>query len=643
MPETKPMCESLQQIPDDEFYVVNEVVSRKLGHIPIAKGDFHLLPTKVQRFIAEKCELMRPRGIFICDGTQHEADEIINKLIERGMLTKLKKLKNCYICRTDPKDVARVEGKTWMVTPDKYETMCHTANGVQPEIGHWMSPDDFNVELDSRFPGCMAGRMMYVIPFSMGPIGSPLSKIGIQLTDSNYVVLCMRIMTRVSLRVFDELGDNDFVRGIHSVGLPRPVASKVINHWPCNPDRVLIAHRPAEKEIWSFGSGYGGNSLLGKKCFALRIAGCLARDEGWLAEHMLIMGITREADNKEHFIAAAFPSQCGKTNMAMLQPSIPGYKVRVVGDDIAWMRFNKDGQLVAINPEAGFFGVAPGTSMKTNPMAMASFQENSIFTNVAETEDGMYFWEGLEDEIKDKNVQMTNWLGEPWKIGQPGLSSHSNSRFTAPASQCPIIHPKWEDPAGVHIEAIIFGGRRPEGVPLIFESFNWAHGVYAGASVKSETTSAAEFSGKSIMHDPMAMRPFMGYNFGKYLQHWLDMEKPPHKVPKIFHVNWFRQVNGKYVWPGFGENIRVLDWVLRRIGGDESIAVASPVGYLPVKDSINTTGLNVKWDDLFSLPKDYWQADAVENRAWMEKQVGPDLPQAIRTEMEKQEERIAKM
>ncbi|EPB70758.1 phosphoenolpyruvate carboxykinase [Ancylostoma ceylanicum] len=574
-------------------------------------GDFHLLPPKVQRFVAEKAELMRPRGIYICDGSQHEADEIIDKLIERGMLSPLKAYENNYICRTDPKDVARVESKTWMVTPDKYQTVTHTPPGVEPMMGHWLSPQDLSTELDSRFPGCMAGRIMYVIPFSMGPVGGPLSKIGVQLTDSNYVVLSMRIMTRVCNEVWDALGDKDFVRCIHSVGLPRPVKQRVINHWPCNPERVLIAHRPAEREIWSFGSGYGGNSLLGRD---------------------------------EHFIAAAFPSACGKTNLAMLEPTIPGWKVRCVGDDIAWMKFGEDGRLYGINPEAGFFGVAPGTSNKTNPMAVATFQKNSIFTNVGETVDGEYFWEGLEDEIKDKNVDMINWLGQKWRIGDPGVCAHPNSRFAAPASQCPIIHPDWESPKGVPIEAIIFGGRRPAGVPLVYETRSWLHGIFTGACLKSEATAAAEYKGKTVMHDPMAMRPFMGYNFGHYLQHWIDLNQEGRKVPRIYHVNWFRKdANNKFLWPGFGDNIRVIDWIIRRLDGEPDLGVETPIGIVPKKGSINLDGLpDINWDELMSVPSDYWTEDTKEIRHFLEEQVGPDLPKEIRAEMDAQEERINK-
>lgn len=637
--------QSLRQMSEDGFYIVNEIVTKRLGHIPILKGDFHLLPHKVQRFVAEKAELCRPCGIFICDGSEHEAEDMTNMLIERGVLTPLHAYENNYLCRTDPKDVARVESKTWMVTRAKYDTVTHTPEGIEPIMGHWMSPEDFSVELDSRFPGCMAGRVMYVIPFSMGPFGSPLSKIGIQLTDSTYVVLSMRIMTRIIPDVEKVLGNSDFVRGIHSVGLPRPVKRKVINHWPCNPERVIIAHRPPEREIWSFGSGYGGNSLLGKKCFALRIASNIARDEGWLAEHMLIMGVQRP-NGKEHFIVAAFPSACGKTNLAMLEPSLPGWKIRCVGDDIAWMKFGEDGRLYAINPEAGFFGVAPGTSLKTNPMAVATYQKNSIFTNVAETSEGKVYWEGLEPEIRDRDdITVTDWLGSPWKLGDKMPSAHPNSRFCAPAKQCPIIHPNWESPKGVPIDAIIFGGRRPQGVPLVFETFSWQHGIFTGACLKSESTAAAEYKEKVVMHDPMAMRPFMGYNFGKYLEHWNSLQKPNRKMPRIFHVNWFRKSkDGKFLWPGYGDNIRVIDWIMRRLDGEKDVGVETAIGIVPTKDSINLEGLTeMDMDELLSVPSEYWEEDAKEIRKFLEEQVGPDLPQPIREELDKQEARILVM
>ncbi|KAK6107242.1 Phosphoenolpyruvate carboxykinase [GTP] mitochondrial [Brugia pahangi] len=604
--------------------------------------NHQMMSEKAREFIEESIKLMKPKEVHICDGSNEEADQLIKRMVNDGMLKKLKAYENNFICRTDPRDVARVESKTWMVTEEKFDSVCHTAEGVKPIMGNWMSPEQFESEKNTRFPGCMNGRTMYVIPFSMGPVGGPISKIGIQVTDSSYVVLCMRIMTRVTPKVWETLDNNNFVKCIHSVGVPKPVKEKLVNNWACNPTKTIIAHRPAQREIWSFGSGYGGNSLLGKKCFALRIASNIARQEGWMAEHMLIMGVT-PPNGKERFLAAAFPSACGKTNLAMLTPTLPGWKVRCIGDDIAWMKFGNDGQLYGINPEAGFFGVAPGTSYKTNPMAMASFQKNSIFTNIAETADGEYFWEGLEKEIKNPKVDIINWLGNKWHIGDDGQAAHANSRFTCPASQCPIIHPRWEEPGGVPIEAFIFGGRRPEGVPLVFESFSWQHGVFVGACLKSEATAAAEFKGKVVMHDPMAMRPFMGYNFGKYLQHWLNLNNGIHKVPKIFHVNWFRRdENGNFLWPGFGENIRVIDWIIKRLDGDESVGQKSAIGIVPKEDSLNLEGLeNINIKELLSIPKQYWVEDVQEIKKFMEEQVGSDLPQEIRAEMEEQFKRIA--
>jgi phosphoenolpyruvate carboxykinase (GTP) len=611
--------------------------------VPVIKGDWEALSSRVRRYIAENVRLCRPKGVYICDGSEEEAEEITEKMVNRGLLTKLDKYENCYLCRTDPADVARVEGKTFIVTDEKYKTVPHVADGVKGILGQWMSPEDAKREMiEDRFPGCMKGRVMYVIPFSMGPVGGALSKVGVQLTDFNYVVLSMRVMTRVSSKIWDVLGeDGEFVQCIHSIGAPRPLQRKVINHWPCNPERILITHFPDQRKIMSYGSGYGGNSLLGKKCFALRIASRIAKDEGWLAEHMLILGVTNP-QGEEKFIAAAFPSACGKTNLAMLTPSLPGWKVRCLGDDIAWMRFDKDGRLRAINPEAGFFGVAPGTNMKTNPVAMETCMKNTIFTNVGMTEDGGVFWEGMEKET-DRNTDITTWLGAQWRIGDKGKAAHPNSRFCCPASQCPIIHDKWEDPEGVPIDAIVFGGRRPEGVPLVFESFGWEHGVMLGAALKSEATAAAEFKGKQIMHDPMAMRPFMGYNFGDYLQHWLSLNQPGRHMPKIFHVNWFRlNENGKFVWPGFGENIRVLDWICRRVNG-EDIAEPSAIGQLPVEGSLNLKGLDVSWEENFSLPKRYWEEDIQETKQFLENQVGCDLPETIAEEVRNQEERIGCM
>jgi len=546
-----------------------------------------------------------------------------------------------YLARTDPADVARVESKTFISTPDRYQTEPRSQKDTKSILGNWMSPDQLKSECQERFPGCMEGRIMYVIPFSMGPIGSPLSKIGIELTDSNYVVMSMRIMTRVSSKIWDVLRMNDgrFVKCVHSIGSPRPVKNEIINHWPCNPEKTMILHIPQEWKIMSYGSGYGGNSLLGKKCFALRIASTIARDEGWLAEHMLIMCATNP-NGEQKFIAAAFPSGCGKTNMAMMLPSIPGWKVEVIGDDIAWLKFNSDGKLHAINPENGFFGIAPGTNRKTNPIAMDTVQKNTIFTNVGKTSDGGVFWEGLEKEV-DKDLDITTWKNEEWRIGNPGKAAHPNSRFCCPIAQCPAIHPKWQSKEGVPIDAIVFGGRRPYGVPLIYETFNWSHGVMVGATIKSEATAAAEHRGKQIMHDPMAMRPFMGYNFGKYLQHWLDIEKKGRQMPKVFHVNWFRvDENGKFLWPGFGENIRVVDWMFRRIDGEKDIAKSTPLGLVPVEGSLNYDGLDIDHGKLFDLPRSYLKEDISESIDWLEKQCGIDLPGVIHNELISQKNRI---
>lgn len=624
---------------------IDDVMIPEVGmvHVPIVKGDFSSIPVKVQEFIAKYVDICRPKGIYICDGSEEEAEELTEKLVDRGTLVKLDKMKNCYLCRTDPADVARVESKTFIVTPEKYTSVPHVEEGCKGILGQWMSPEGIDKELMLRLPGSMKGRVMYVIPFSMGPVGGPLSKAGIQLTDFNYVVLSMRVMTRVSSGVWDVVRkEGNFVQCVHSIGAPRPIQRKVINHWPCNPERILISHFPDERKIVSYGSGYGGNSLLGKKCFALRIASCIAKDEGWLAEHMLIMSVTNP-EGEEKFIAAAFPSACGKTNMAMLAPSLPGWKVQCIGDDIAWMRFDKEGRLRAINPEAGFFGVAPGTNTKTNPVAMKTCMKNTIFTNVGMTEDGGVFWEGMEKEV-DPETNVTTWLGEQWKVGMPGKAAHPNSRFCTPADQCPIIHPKWEVAEGVPIDAIVFGGRRPEGVPLVFESFNWEHGVMLGAALKSEATAAAEHKGKEIMHDPMAMRPFMGYNFGDYLGHWLSLDQPGRKMPKIFHVNWFRlDDNGRFLWPGFGDNIRVIDWICRRVD-NEDIAQPSPIGLLPQEGTISGDGLGkIDWNQIFSLPKDYWTEDIAETKRFLKEQVGSDLPEAIQRQLDEQEARISAM
>lgn len=531
------------------------------------------LPIKVKQFVEEKAQLCTPDKIHICNGSSDENTAILELMEREGMAIKLKKYENCWLTRTDPADVARVESKTFIATDRKRETVPITRDGVKGTLGNWMSTDDMMKSVSNKFPGSMKGRTMYVMPFSMGPVGSSMSKIGVQVTDSPYVVAAMRIMTRMGLNVLNTLSDGDFVKCTHSVGVPLPSNRKITSNWPCNPEETIIGHLPDSNEIISYGSGYGGNSLLGKKCLSLRLGSKIAQREGWLAEHMLILGITN-AQGVKKYVAAAFPSACGKTNLAMMKPSLPGYKVECVGDDIAWMKFDSTGQLRAINPEFGFFGVAPGTSDKTNPIAMQTIKKNTLFTNVGHTSDGGVWWEGMDPVASDVNI--TTWRSREYKRGSGELAAHANSRFCAPASQCPIMDENWQSPNGVPISAIIFGGRRPQGVPLVYESFDWAHGVFIGASMRSEATAAAEHTGKVIMHDPFAMRPFFGYNFGHYLSHWLKFERKDHlKLPKIFHVNWFRKDdNGQYLWPGFGENCRVLDWICRRVDHEDCARVS---------------------------------------------------------------------
>ncbi|XP_040596559.1 phosphoenolpyruvate carboxykinase [GTP], mitochondrial [Mesocricetus auratus] len=616
---------------------------RSIQTLRVLSGDLGQLPAGVRDFVERSARLCRPEGVHICDGTEAENAATLALLEQQGLIRKLPKYKNCWLARTDPKDVARVESKTVIVTPSQRDTVPLLAGGARGQLGNWMSPDDFQRAVDERFPGCMQGRTMYVLPFSMGPVGSPLSRIGVQLTDSAYVVASMRIMTRLGTPVLQALGDGDFIKCLHSVGQPLTGHGDPVSQWPCNPEKTLIGHVPDQREIVSFGSGYGGNSLLGKKCFALRIASRLARDEGWLAEHMLILGITNPA-GKKRYVAAAFPSACGKTNLAMMQPALPGWKVECVGDDIAWMRFDGEGQLRAINPENGFFGVAPGTSATTNPNAMATIQSNTLFTNVAETSDGGVYWEGIDQPLPP-GVTVTSWLGKPWKPGDKEPCAHPNSRFCVPARQCPIMDPAWEAPEGVPIDAIIFGGRRPKGVPLVYEAFNWRHGVFVGSSMRSESTAAAEHKGKIIMHDPFAMRPFFGYNFGHYLQHWLSMEG--HKgarLPRIFHVNWFRRDEaGRFLWPGFGENARVLDWVCRRLEGEDS-AQETPIGLVPKEGALDLSGLRaIDTSQLFSIPKDFWEQEVRDIRNYLTEQVNQDLPKEVLAELEALEGRVRRM
>lgn len=616
---------------------------RSIQTLRVLSGDMNQLPAGVRDFVERSAHLCQPEGIHICDGTEAENTATLALLEEQGLIRKLPKYENCWLARTDPKDVARVESKTVIVTPSQRDTVPLLAGGASGQLGNWMSPDEFQRAVDERFPGCMQGRTMYVLPFSMGPVGSPLSRIGVQLTDSAYVVASMRIMTRLGTPVLKALGDGDFIKCLHSVGQPLTGHGDPVGQWPCNPEKILIGHVPDQREIVSFGSGYGGNSLLGKKCFALRIASRLARDEGWLAEHMLILGITNPAGRK-HYVAAAFPSACGKTNLAMMRPALPGWEVQCVGDDIAWMRFDSEGQLRAINPENGFFGVAPGTSAATNPNAMATIQSNTLFTNVAETSDGGVYWEGIDQPLSP-GVTITSWLGKPWKPGDKEPCAHPNSRFCVPARQCPIMDPAWEAPEGVPIDAIIFGGRRPKGVPLVYEAFNWRHGVFVGSSMRSESTAAAEHKGKTIMHDPFAMRPFFGYNFGHYLEHWLSMEgRKGARLPRIFHVNWFRRDEaGRFLWPGFGENARVLDWICRRLEGEDS-AQETPIGLVPKEGALNLSGLGaIDTSQLFSIPKDFWEQEVHDIRSYLTEQVNQDLPKEVLAELEALEKRVQKM
>uniref|UniRef100_A0A3Q2YLK5 phosphoenolpyruvate carboxykinase (GTP) n=1 Tax=Hippocampus comes TaxID=109280 RepID=A0A3Q2YLK5_HIPCM len=586
------------------------------------------LPPDVADFVKSAADECKPSGVQVVTGTPEETARILADLEKEGMVKKLPKYDNCWLARTDPKDVARVESKTVIVTKSQRDTVPIPAGGAKSQLGSWMSESDWQSARRERFPGCMAGRTMYVIPFSMGPVGSTLAKYGVQVTDSPYVVASMGIMTRMGTPVLKKLAEGvEFVRCQHSLGRPFPLKAPLVNAWPCNPDKVLISHLPDTRQILSYGSGYGGNSLLGKKCFALRIASRIAKDEGWLAEHMLILGITNPQGVKR-YVAAAFPSACGKTNLAMMKPSLPGWKVECVGDDIAWMKFDAQGKLRAINPENGFFGVAPGTSDKTNPYAMSTIAKNTVFTNVGETSDGGVWWEGLDPP--EAGVALTDWHGKTWKQGSGTPCAHPNSRFCAPAAQCPIIDPQWESEEGVPIDAIIFGGRRPQGrCCSLRRGFMFP-------------------SGKVIMHDPFAMRPFFGYNFGDYLAHWLSMEtrKAPTHLPKIFHVNWFRKdpASGAFLWPGFGENSRVLEWIFKRCGRErhDEGAKKSPVGWLPEDGAIDTRGLGADVDmgALFEVPRHFWQNETKELRAYFSQQVGADLPAQVEAELKALEERV---